>query len=178
MEGYKLLNRMEDVTWKPPKLTFTIGRHGGTVMGSSRVELQHWEIDRANREAIFGKTGHRQQRPTAKRVYIRPLVARILAAIHEGSESQLVLRHEDGRVSLNTTRIFPKGSAVKMTLEGWRKRLREAVARVLLKEGMGALGERRFPTANGMSRSGGGHAGRTRAGTTAPETPHPRCPRS
>ena len=44
-------------------------------------------------------------------------------------------KHEDGTFSLNTTLIFPKGSAVKMTLEGRRKRLREAVASVLVKEG-------------------------------------------
>jgi hypothetical protein len=44
MEGYKLLGRIEDVTWGPPTLTFTIERHGGTVMGSSRAELQHWEV--------------------------------------------------------------------------------------------------------------------------------------
>jgi hypothetical protein len=48
---------------------------------------------------------------------------------------ELVEKHGDGTFSLNTTLIFPKGSAVTMTLEGRRKRLREAVANVLLKEG-------------------------------------------
>jgi hypothetical protein len=38
MAGYKLRGRMEDVEWRPPILTFTDGRHGGTVPGSSRAE--------------------------------------------------------------------------------------------------------------------------------------------
>jgi hypothetical protein len=45
MQGYKLLNRMEDVVWRPPVLSFVIERHGGTVMGSTRAELQHWSVD-------------------------------------------------------------------------------------------------------------------------------------
>ena len=49
-------------------------------------------------------------------------------------------KHEDETFSLNTTLIFPKGSAVKMTLEGRRKRLREAVATVLVQEGWKRLG--------------------------------------
>jgi hypothetical protein len=31
MESYKLLRRMENVWWRPPILTFTIERHGGTL---------------------------------------------------------------------------------------------------------------------------------------------------
>jgi hypothetical protein len=140
MESYKLLNRMEGVAWTPPKVTFAIERHGGTVLGSSRAEMQHWEVDLATKTAILAGTGHRQLYPMDERIYIKPLVDRILAAIRSGSENELVSRHDDGRVFLNTTRIFPKGSAVKMTLEGRRKRLRGAVAGVLLKEGWERLG--------------------------------------
>jgi hypothetical protein len=35
MEAYKLLNRMEDVAWNPPLLTFVIERHGGTARGQN-----------------------------------------------------------------------------------------------------------------------------------------------
>jgi hypothetical protein len=54
MEGYKLLGRMEDVTWGPPVLSFSVERHGGTVMGSSRAELQGWSgtPSSASRRAI------------------------------------------------------------------------------------------------------------------------------
>jgi hypothetical protein len=144
MAGYKLLKRMEDVTWTPPTLNFAIERHGGTVMGSTRAEVQHWEVDLAKKTAILAKTGHRQLRPMARRIYIKPLVDRILAALRGGSESDLVFRHDDGTTTLNTTLIFPGGSAVSMTLEGRRKKLREAVAAVLLKEGWEHLGKDRF----------------------------------
>src|SRR4051812_8749544 len=45
MEGCKLLGRMEDVVWNPPQLTFSVERHGGTVQGSTRAELQRWTVD-------------------------------------------------------------------------------------------------------------------------------------
>jgi hypothetical protein len=131
---------MEDVTWEPPVLRFSIERHGGTVMGSSRAEVQHWEVNVEQKTAAVVKCGHRQLKPMAERVYIKPLAESILAAIRSGSGNELVEKHDDGTFSLNTTRIFPKGSAVRMTLEGRRKRLREAVAGVLLKEGWQRLG--------------------------------------
>jgi len=144
MDGYKLLGRTEDVTWLPPKLTFTIERHGGTIMGSTRAELQHWEVNVEQKTAVIVKCGHRQLKPMAERIYIKPLVESILAAIRSGSENELVAKHDDGTFSLNTTLIFPKGSAVRMTLEGRRKRLREAVATVLVKEGWQRWGNDMF----------------------------------
>jgi hypothetical protein len=44
MAGYKL-DRMERVSWFPPVLTFTVERHGGVMMGSTRAELQEWTVD-------------------------------------------------------------------------------------------------------------------------------------
>jgi hypothetical protein len=144
MEGYKLLKRIEDVAWTPPTLTFAIERDGGTVMGSTRAELQCWEIDLERKTAIVAKTGHRQLRPMAQRIYIKPLVERAIAAMRSGERDELVWWHDDGTVSLNTTLIFHGGSAVRMTLEERRKRLREAVAGVLVKEGWGRLGKDSF----------------------------------
>src|SRR5665811_1336305 len=33
LEAYKLLDRLESVTWQPPCINFKIERHGGTFMG-------------------------------------------------------------------------------------------------------------------------------------------------
>ena len=140
MEGYKLLNRMEAVAWNSPTLRFKIERHGGTVMGSSRAEMQHWEVDLEKKTATLAKAGHRQLRPLARRIYIKPLVARILDAVRSGKENGVVSYHDDGKVFVNTTNIFPTRSAVRMTLEVRRKRLRDAVAGVLMKEGWECLG--------------------------------------
>ena len=144
MAGHKLLARMEDVTWNPPVLRFVIERHGGTVLGSTRAELQHWEVNVEKKTAVIVKHGHRQLEPMADRIYPKPLVERILAAIRSGSENELVSFRDDGSISLNTTTIFPSGSAFNMTLAGRRKRLREAVAAVLLKEGWERLGNDEF----------------------------------
>jgi hypothetical protein len=86
MEGYKLLGRIENVTWQPPKVAFTVERHGGTVMGSTRAELQHWEVNVELKTAVIVKCGHRQLKPMAERVYIKPLVESILAAIAAEAE--------------------------------------------------------------------------------------------
>src|SRR5581483_8214593 len=45
VQGRKVIGRMEDVYWDPPILSFTVERHGGTVLGSTRAELQHWQVD-------------------------------------------------------------------------------------------------------------------------------------
>lgn len=140
MEPYKLLNRMEAVTWNSPILSFRIERHGGTALGSSRAEMQHWELDLEKMAAILTKTGHRQLRPMVKRIYMKPLVVRILDAVRSSKEDDVVCWYDDGRVFVKTTTIFPTGSAVRMTLEGRRKRLRDAVAGVLMKEGWERLG--------------------------------------
>src|SRR5690348_8052575 len=44
MVAYKI-HRMENAEWNPPLLQFEIERHGGTVWGSSKAELQSWTVD-------------------------------------------------------------------------------------------------------------------------------------
>ena len=68
MAGHKLIGRMEHVEWNPPVLTFVIERHGGTVLGSTRAELQRWTVDLDRKTATCERAGHRQLSPMAKRV--------------------------------------------------------------------------------------------------------------
>lgn len=144
MDGYKLLNRMENVSWQPPILSFSIERHGGTVMGSTRAELQHWEVDLVKQTATIVKTGHRQLSPMAKRVYIKPLAEELLEAIRSGKEDDRLAWHGQDEVSLCTSFIFPRKSGFRMTVGGRRNRLREAVAAVLLNEGWERLDKDTF----------------------------------
>jgi hypothetical protein len=51
---------MEDVAWQPPKLSFAVERHGGMVMGSTRADVQHWEVDLEKRTTSLAKAGRRQ----------------------------------------------------------------------------------------------------------------------
>ena len=46
------LQRMEDLQWDPPVLSFTIERHGGMGMGSTRAELRSWRLDLNRRIAL------------------------------------------------------------------------------------------------------------------------------
>src|SRR5271157_472113 len=60
MAGIKLIRRMERVEWHRPILTFLIERHGGTVLGSTRAELQRWSVHLDRGTATCVRTGHRQ----------------------------------------------------------------------------------------------------------------------
>ena len=60
MAGYKLHNRIEQVTWEPPLLSFKIERHGGTARGSSRADIYSWELNVEEQVAKTGKSGYRQ----------------------------------------------------------------------------------------------------------------------
>jgi hypothetical protein len=128
MESYKLLKRLEQVRWEPPQIKFVIERHGRTVVGSSRADLQHWVVDVEKATAFIEKTGHRQLYRMAKRIYIKPLVEEIVQAILTGKKDWRIERQENGSIVVKTCEIFPSNSAVTMTLEGRRKRFRTALA--------------------------------------------------
>jgi hypothetical protein len=84
MTGMKLLGRMENVAWEPPKFIFRIERHGATVMGSSRAELQEWTIDLEQRTKTVQTVGRRQVRPMQGRLDAKPIAEEVAAAILTG----------------------------------------------------------------------------------------------
>ncbi len=135
MEGYKLLGRIEDVTWQPPKLTFTIERHGGTVMGSARAELQHWEVNVEQKTAVIVKCGHRQVQLAQTRLDVGSLAEEIAALIINHQDDVRLQWCEDGCVKILVGKILPARSAVKQTLAGRRKRFRQALYTLLCGEG-------------------------------------------
>ena len=127
MSGEKLHGRMESVAWNPPTLSFVIERHGATVNGSLRADLQHWAVDVEAKTAVLGKVGHRQLQPMQPRLDVRSLAEEIATLIAGGQEDHRLKRYEDGRVRVLVGKILPKGSAVKRTLEWRRKRFRQAL---------------------------------------------------
>lgn len=84
MEPQKLLGRMEDVLWRPPILGFVIERHGGTVMGSSRAELQHWTVDVEHKTAITGVKGYRRKSPSQNAADVKPIANKLTELIIKG----------------------------------------------------------------------------------------------
>lgn len=145
MAGYKLLNRMENVSWRRPVLSFSIERHGGTVMGSTRAELQHWEVDVEKQTATIVKVGHRQLSPMAERVYIKPLAGELLDAIRSGKKDERLAWIGKDEVILRTSDIFPTGSAWRMTLDGRSRGQRPSERR------LGAAGQRPFPSSEAVA---------------------------
>ena len=128
MEGYKLLGRMENVQWRSPILQFTIERHGGTVKGSTRAELQHWEINLNKRTARIVKEGHRQLEPMAPRVSVKAIAEEIAGLVLSGKKDARIRRQDDGSVKIVLSKIFPSGSGFNRTVKSRRERLVEYVA--------------------------------------------------
>ena len=144
MAGCKLIGRMERVEWHPPVLAFTIERHGGTALGSTRAELQRWAVNLDRGTATCERAGHRQLSPMARRVDVGPIAEEIAGLIVGGVIDDRLRWLGDGRVRLEVGRIFPERSGYKQTVQGRRKRLREALIEALGPKGWGHLGRNTF----------------------------------
>ncbi len=144
MEASKLQGRMESIDWQPPLLTFVIERHGGTVCGSTRAELQHWEVDVERMTATIVKTGQRQIAPMARPVSVTPLAQEIAGAIIQGQSDQRLRWLGNDDVHVVTSRVFPTTSGCKRTVEGRHKRLAAQVEEILANHGWKSMGRNRF----------------------------------
>lgn len=82
------LYRAENVAWTAPVLTFTLERHGGTVNGSSRAELHHWEINIETGVAAIVKVGQRQLSPMGPRLDVAELARETRERIVAGKKHE------------------------------------------------------------------------------------------
>ena len=131
MQGFKVVDRTEKMEWQPPVLSFKIERHGRTVLGSSRAELQHWQLDTADCVATFNGDSYRQKRPKNLILDIESIAREIAPLILERREDDRLQWTSSGKVRILWKRILGGQSVPKETLEGWRKRLRKAVLRLI-----------------------------------------------
>jgi hypothetical protein len=144
MSGDKLIGRMESVKWNFPHLTFTIERHGGAVMGSTRAELQHWAVNIDDATVKLDSVGHRQLYPTAERVYVAGIAADIVQQILSADDPDHLKWEEDGSVHVIMGRLFPSSSGFDQTVQGRRRRLRKALEEQLDPHGWIHVGQNRF----------------------------------
>lgn len=135
MQPHKIRGRTEDLGWNPPLLTFKIERHGGTVNGSTRAEMQHWCVDVAAHTAEIVSTSRRQLHAMAKRVNVKGPAAVIAEAILNGQESASLKRYPDGRVKVLISALLPHGDDFKQTVAGRRKRFRAALEALIKDKG-------------------------------------------
>lgn len=134
MEAGKLHGRMENVVWRRPLLTFTVERHGGTVFGSTRAELQNWTIDLSTGRASCAQGGHRQLHPMRPRLDVTPLVEQVAGLIVARTEDERLKWHENGRVKVLVGKAI-ENNAAKKTVAHRRKRFRDALRERLRLEG-------------------------------------------
>ena len=135
MEARKLFGRMEDIFWKPPVLTFTLERHGGTALGSTRAELQYWQVNIETRSAACSAGSYRQVTRMQPRLNVKPIANVIVGLIIERRQDKRLKWHTDDSVHLLIGKILPRDSAVKQTLRGRRKRFSAEVEQLLATHG-------------------------------------------
>lgn len=130
MRAYKLYKRMEDVVWNPPILSFTIERHGGAVLGSSRAELHRWEINIDKKTAHCMQGSYRQIRPRQPRLDVRPLAEKIAVMIIDHQDAEYLKWDKDGTVRVKIGKLLPPVGP-KQTVASRRRRFREAIEQLL-----------------------------------------------
>ena len=131
MAGDKVNSRIEKVVWNPPILSFDIERHGGTVLGSTRAERHRWEVNIAERTANCQNVGYKQLQPMSPRVNVAPIAEEIVRLIRDRQQDERLQWNDDGSVRIQIAKVLLRGSLVKQTLDGRRKRFRAKVDELL-----------------------------------------------
>lgn len=148
MEEWKL-GRAEDLVWDPPLLTFTIERHGGTVLGSTRAEIQWWTVNFNTREVNCEKgRSYRQLYPRESPWKAEPVAKEIAKLILEGKNDPR-LHWVQGRrteVQIRSSKVIP--GQYRETRTGRTKRFYLA-----LEEELAPHGWRRVPGTNKLQKT-------------------------
>lgn len=144
MHAGKIAGRLEDVTWQPPCIAFTIERHGAVVLSSTRAELQHWVVDVDAGTADCVKKGRRQLEPMAPRVDVKPIAKDLMKRIRRHEESATLRWKGPDEVHVVTSLVFPDESGFRETVRGRQKRLSKELARLLEEAGWRACPRNRF----------------------------------
>ena len=136
MRAWKL-DRAEEFLWNPPRPSFIIERHGATVLGSSRADLQRWELNLAARDARCWKESYRQIRPASPKLDVKPIASRVCETIREGSGSNsdlvqngVVVWKGDDEVWVYHGKLIP-GGGYRRTVTGRRKRFRDELTNIM-----------------------------------------------
>jgi hypothetical protein len=144
MAARKLLGRMEDVIWVPPILSFTVERHGSTVLGSSRAELQFWEVNVKARTAEIIRQGQRQLEKMAPRLDVTAIATLAFDDILARKQRPYLSWKSPAEVHVNMSCLFPVSGAKAQTLRGRRKRCQEQLAAALQNSGWSHIGSNIF----------------------------------
>jgi hypothetical protein len=142
MAGYKLLGRMELVTWNPPILQFAVERH--KTVGSVEAELQYWSVDLLAMTSSLVKTEGRTLVAVGREKSMASLAADIANLILSRSEDPHLHWHDERSVHVLATWVSPRYSLFSHTLGIRRKNLCQLVANELRPDGWENVGGYRF----------------------------------
>ena len=113
---------MENVRWVDPVLTFSVERHGPAVNGSTRAEVQCWEVNLNTRVAEIVGTRRRQLRPMQGRWDPTPVAAEVARAILDRRTGDPRVRWlKSGKAMLELCAIPELSVGFKRTLAARRK---------------------------------------------------------
>ncbi len=140
MRDFKL-NRAEQVSWDYPVLSFILERHGGTVLGSTRAELQRWTVNLESGSVGQSVETFRQLTPTAPRLDVKPIVTRVCEAVRQGSgsdckltKSGIVSWPDENRVIIKQGVLIPD-DGFRQTVADRRRRFRDALIKQMKAQG-------------------------------------------
>lgn len=142
--GYKLLGRLEEPIWEPPLLRFSLERHGGTAMGSTRADIHDWVVDISTGEAYIERRRKRQVRAKAAPVSVKEIATDLAKIILQDSRDDRLQYLNDGVVRIKMNDILPHGTDFKITVRGRRKRLCRYVLEILSPHGWHQTGRHTF----------------------------------
>ena len=134
MQARKLVGRVEGAEWSPPILMFVIERHGATVHGSTRADLQHWRVDMDQRVASLTETGRRQLCKMARRLDVRPLCEEICELIVKGQPDPRLYWKGNSEVQVRIGEVIPDNGHPQ-TIQGRRRRFRTVLSDILIPHG-------------------------------------------
>jgi hypothetical protein len=114
MEPRKVRRAEDPIEWYSPNLYFLLERHGATVLGSTRAEMQRWEINLKDRLAEPEKAGLRQLRKMDSRWPAKTVAEEIARIILNGVPDRRIQKTKNGKIKLISSEVFPP-STNKMT---------------------------------------------------------------
>ncbi len=131
--AYKLA-RAEELSWSSPILSFKLERHGGTVMGSSRAKVHHWEVDCVAATANIVRSGTRQLEPMSKRLNTKELAQQVANAIVHGEATDKLKWYDVGAHAVVVIgKVIPATN--KQTTASRRKRFRADLEEIMKAKG-------------------------------------------
>jgi hypothetical protein len=142
MCGWRLVERMENVFWRPPVLSFSIERH--RVCGAAQALVQHWKVDFHRNTASITQTENRTLTPVSPSDSVEALGQSMAQAILTGTDDHRLQREADGTVCMLATWVIPSESNFSRTIGTRRRRLCKHIADTLAPYGWEKVGGFRF----------------------------------